>query len=131
MKFENKKHILEYNAKDFLEVFEYYYYCYYEKEYLALFPKDTMNMKSALDQFILHGLGNLEFKEFIKWSIDEKAAKKGTRMKVGLLPHLAKEYLKNLGLINIYDKAVKTTKKKMKQDIKDWVAEELKRTDNE
>jgi len=131
-KFTSKlnKNIDRYTIYDFVQYFGYLYYYMYEQVYNPKMPKDNINMKKVRDEFITHGRGNLEMIKFIDWAIKEKSIQKGTKMTIGFLPSLTKEYMKIHGYINVFDEEIKEQKKKMNKEIEDWIRKERKKFKN-
>jgi len=128
MKNKRKKTVEQFNSYDFVQRYVYLYKCYYNANYRPELPQDTTKMKRAMDEFTLHGLNKRDFSKFLEWAMDQKAFEKKTRMTIGLLKHLTKEYLKKKGATkNIYDMQAKKDKKQMNKELQDWVEKEKKR----
>ena len=125
--FKSKKTLEEYNSRDFVDLYAYLYFVAYAAQYIPQLPKDAVHMKRTFDLFIIHGLTKFDFKGFLEWAVSEKSRKKRTRMSVGLLPHIAEDYLKERGFENIYDEYAKKEKEAMKKDLKKWIDVERKK----
>lgn len=122
-KIESKidKDIEDYSAKDFLDIFKHLYYTYYEDKFIPDIPLDIIKIKKAQDVFIEHDLNNREFKDFLRWAITDKAREKDTKMSIGLLKHVAKDYIEKEDYENVYEQNAEEEEEQLSEDMKEWI----------